>query len=679
VADRGVASRLGSTLGVLSLLLGMPVVLVHWAGWPLPQQWPNRQQWQQWLHQPLTGGSITGTVAVVAWLIWLMLVYALLAEVVARLRRGVRFLRRLPRLPLPTPMQGLAGGVLGAVAVTAPTTQLPAAAGLSTSDRPGVVSPGSTPDERVVADPAAGVGLPDGGWLPHPVAQAVDAAAALVWWRRRQHYQPRPFGGPDRDEVDLAPLPATVAAVQTALHDDAVPERVTLGRPPDPLVDVGDLPAGGIGLAGPGAAGAARGALVTLLLGHPREASRDQPTVVTTAADVRALLGPAVPAHHGTPGLHVAEDLPDALAVLDTLLLHPTHRAELVTLLVTAPDDPVLARRLAVLLRLGADHGLAGLVLGMWPHGTTWSVNPDGVTTGGVRLCTVGAAAAADLLTVVALRADETPHTQAGAAASATSQGTDRAERRTLRGDHGPAVRVQLLGGLAVTSGGQFVPVPRSAALQILVFLALHADGATTEQLSAAVWPHLRPHASAGRCYTAVSVLRTTLRTAAGGRDIVTRVGDRYQLDYTAVDIDADRLRRTVHQAATALLPAERDILLRTVVDLYRGELAAGQPWPWLAPHRESIRRQVIDAYVSLATDHPDEAVDLVQKAVRVDPVNEHLYQQAVHALAAVGDHTTIAALRDSLDRHLAAAGLQALPPRPTDPVNRAQSADQGL
>jgi DNA-binding SARP family transcriptional activator len=661
VADRSVASRLGSTLGVVTLLVGMPAVLMYWAGWPLPRQWPNRQQWQQWLHQPLTAGSITAAVAVVAWLIWLMLVYALLAQVVAWLRQGARFLRRLPRLPLPTPMQGLAGGVLGAVAVTAPATHATAAVGLSTPDSQSLASPGTVGDHHIVADAAAGVQLPDDGWLPHPVAQAVDAAAALVWWRRRQHYQPHPLGDPDRGETDLAPLPATVAAVQTALYDDLEPDVDAVGRRADPLVDVGDLPAGGVGLTGPDATGAARGALVTLLLSHPPDTGRQRPAVLTTAVDLLALLGPAAHAHHRAPGLHVAEDLPAALAVLDTILLDPAHPAAPVTLLTTAPDAPVLARRLAVLLRLGTEHGLTGLILGDWPHGTTWSINPDGLTTAGLRLCTLGTAAACDLLTVAALRYEETPHTQDGAATRPTPRQPDTAAGPAPREDHLPAVRVQLLGGLAVTSGGRPVPVPRSAALQILVFLALHTDGATTEQLSAAVWPHLRPHAGAGRCYTAVSVLRTTLRTAAGGHDILTRVGHRYQLDHSAIDIDAVRLRRTVHRAATALLPAERDTLLRRIVDLYRGELAAGHPWPWLVPHREAVRRNVIDAYVSLAAAHPDEAANLVQEAVRVDPVNEHLYRHAVRALAAVGDITTIAALRDSRDRHLAAAGLRPL------------------
>src|SRR5947207_10000905 len=63
-----------------------------------------------------------------------------------------------------------------------------------------------------------GLDLPDGGWLPAHLAHGVDAAASLVWWQRRRRYQPRPPTGAARADADLGPLPATVAAIQHALH-----------------------------------------------------------------------------------------------------------------------------------------------------------------------------------------------------------------------------------------------------------------------------------------------------------------------------------------------------------------------------------------------------------------------------------------------------------------------------
>lgn len=635
-------SRVGAVTGVLTLVLGMPVLLVRWVGWPLPQQWPDRQRWQLWLAQPLTEGSITAAVAVVAWLIWLVLVYALLAEIMLRLRATVRWLVRLPRLPLPTPMQGLAGGMLGAVAVTAPATPAAAAADASTLD--GAATRGMAVD-RPVAKASVGVALPDGGWLPHPLACLVDAAAAVVWSRRRRHYRPGPPAGAHREDPDLASLPGTVAAVLAALHDDTGSGSAvaTVEQADEQLIEIGELPAGGVGLSGPGAAAAARGALLTLVLTHPPELRR--PRVLTTSSHVQALLGAAAGGYGDLPGLHIAESLPDAVADLERMLLDPDRGSDPVTVLAAAPAEPDLARRVAVLLTLGAPHGVRGLILGRWPFGPTWHVTGDGATATGRRLCTLTAGAATDLLAVAALRIQETPATPTGRATPATPpqrrpEPVAAADAAAPDRHTGTGVRLRLLGRLALTRHGQPVRMPRSAAGQVLAFLALHQDGASSQQLAAAVWPHLRWHAAAARCYTAVSVLRTALRAAAGGHDVLVRTGERYTLDHTLIDVDVVRLLHAVQQAATALQPAERDAALHTVVDRYTGELIAGQRWPWLAPHREAIRRHVIDAYASLAASHPEQAVNLLQQAVRVDPVNEHLHRQALAALAAVGDHT---------------------------------------
>ncbi|GAA4472969.1 hypothetical protein [Phytohabitans houttuyneae] len=95
---------------------------------------------------------------------------------------------------------------------------------------------------------------------------------------------------------------------------------------------------------------------------------------------------------------------------------------------------------------------------------------------------------------------------------------------------------------------------------------------------------------------------------------------------------------------------------MREVVGLYRGELAAGQPWPWLTPLRERLRRLVINTYARLATDHPHEAATLWHTAAQVvDPVNEHVHQRAVHALTGAGHHDTAAALVVEHAQHLAA------------------------
>jgi DNA-binding SARP family transcriptional activator len=196
--------------------------------------------------------------------------------------------------------------------------------------------------------------------------------------------------------------------------------------------------------------------------------------------------------------------------------------------------------------------------------------------------------------------------------------------------------------------------------MQILAFLAVNRDGATSGQLAAALWPGLRPHAATRRLYTPIGVLRATLHKATG-TDVIVRDGERYRLDDQHIDVDLWRLHTAVEHAATALQPTDRQRALHTVIDTYTGELAAGQKWPWLAPHREATRRHVVDAYAALAATqpHPTAALTLLQDAIRTDPFNEDLHRRAMRGYAAAGDPTAARQLLAGLTGRLTDAGIQ--------------------
>jgi len=552
-----------------------------------------------------------------------------------------------------------------------------------------------------------GVALPDGGCLTDQTAAAAASAAALVWLQRRRRYLPRPPGGADRTDPDLAPLPDTVAAIEDRRHRDADDDEVGRGEDMDatpvaradpaaihPAV-VGQrageplepraLPAGGVGLTGEGALAAARGVLTaTLLSGDPWQPA-DDARIITTVADLDAVLGGPASQHHTTPGLTVATNLDDALATLEQAALArsqsttPGHNTggpavehggrggtvvPPIVLVAGCPAEPADARRLAFILTMSAHLGIAGVLLGRWVHGATWLLDADGVShpaeqpaTVGPRLCVLTAAATADLLTVLReARSNRNPPDPSPAPTPLPRQRRDHAgptpaapgQRRQNDAagaasavSSPPAVtaslQARLLGSPAILcANGMAIPIRRTAALQVLTFLAVHPAGATSNQLIAALWPGPRPHAAAGRLYTPVSELRLALQEAAGG-DVLVRVGDRYRLDERHIDVDLWRLRSAVDAAAAAVHPPDRTHALRAIVDGYTGELAAGRQWPWLAAPRETIRRHVIDACVTLAGDEPDPhtALALLQEALRVDPVNEELHRRTQQAQAA--------------------------------------------
>jgi len=721
----GLLRRLWSLAWLLVLLAGVPAGLVRLVGWPLPDHWPTNLEWQVWLERPLTRTTLLDGAAIIGWLLWALLVYAVVVEVLTRARRVVRAAARL-RLPtLPSPLQATASGMLGAAvfgmstgsvhppaspAAPPPATSLlPAAADapvavgeLGGGTLPPVLASHPTVGERDPDLRGRGVALPDGGWITDQTAHAIAAAAAVVWWRRRHDYLPRPPTGADRDDADLAPLPPTVTTAQDVLHGRERPDDgpedtggaahgggVAPAEPPPAAaatdgasrpIGLGDLPPGGVGLTGTGAFAAARGIAAAVLLSagpwqHPGSAQ-----LITTAADLDTLLGPAAASHHATPGLRMVDGLDDAIALLEQ---HTLTRARLiahhrpaadhqappdagfppVVLVTRGPADHVTAVRLAVLL-LGTHLGITGALLGGWPHGQTWWVDEDGHTHTpdtaapvGARLCVLTPTAAADLLTLLRQARPDPQHPSppepppqaqpvrpAVATPASGASLTPRPPTPHPPGTAAPVgpataaapLRLRLLGTPALHHTGDAgapVTIQRTAALQILIFLAVHRRGAVSNQLIAALWPGPRPEGAAERLYTPVSKLRATLRAAAG-TDVLIRDGDRYRLDERHIDVDLWRLHTAVDQAATTVDPAERRHALRAVVDAYTGDLAAGRDWAWLAAPREATRRHVVDAYMALAGDEPDPhaALALLQDAVRVDPVNADLQRQAQHA-----------------------------------------------
>ncbi len=565
------------------------------------------------------------------------------------------------------------------------------------------------------------------------------------------------------------------------------PAEVTvaaLGQARDGPLRPADLPVGGVGLTGLGATDAARGILTAALLtGAPGNPELDT-QVLTTTDDVATLLRPGMVGHARPSGLNVFTDVEELLAAVETQLLHRIHHwttqpgpdaagttaaADAAAdggpfpplLIVTAPPaGPGPARRLAVLLTHTAGRlDIRGVLLGAWPLGATWQVNPDGtiypgtiypgtidrgtidpgtihpgtvepdgrlrpgaIGPGGVilqpdgsiqpagnigltanangngrrpavatgaRLCVLSATAATDLLTLQAqARPDrfqlhptsEAPRASGQAppvgqpvAITTGSDAQPAADRRTGADAAGPAgvgavpvdgdrdgsrpaapLRLRLLGGAALyrtADPGSPLRLGRSAALQVLVFLALHPDGATSHDLAAALWPGVRPRPT-DRVYTAASTLRTALaRVTDADVEVLTRNEERYQLNHHLLQVDLWTLHTAVDLAAAAGDPATRTEALRTIIRCYTGELAAGRLWLWIGPYREATRRHVIDAYTTLADItlagstvpdgvDPSTAVELLRAALMVEPANEDLHRRAAAALAAAGQPT---------------------------------------
>jgi len=88
-----------ATLLVVALLVGMPWLLIHTAGSPIPTRIPSADEVTGWLTRPDDGTLALGAIRYAGWLVWLILTGTLLVEIAAA-ARGIRA-PRLPGLSLP--------------------------------------------------------------------------------------------------------------------------------------------------------------------------------------------------------------------------------------------------------------------------------------------------------------------------------------------------------------------------------------------------------------------------------------------------------------------------------------------------------------------------------------------------------------------------------------------------
>ncbi|MFE7872007.1 hypothetical protein ACFUYE_16840 [Micromonospora humida] len=613
--------------------------------------WPTSEQLRAWLQQPLTEETLTAGLAIGAWLIWLLVAYTVTARIIIRLRATTAWLRRMP---LPTPLQATASGMAGAavfgittntVTTTSPEPPQPAPTGTAT------FHDDTAPDDH--RDQAArddGVTVA-GGWLPRDVAEQVTAAAALVWLRRRRDYQPHPT---HPDDTDLTPLPPTVTAVQAALADTPTPPPSDESAAPFEA-----LPAGGVGLTGPGTLPVGRGLLVTAILAGQRHSST---TLIVTKATLALLLGPAAETLGRRLPLTIVDTADDA-----TQLLRPTspvageaipgqrqgetssghgHRK---MVLLNGHDGS--EQQMKHLAETGTATAALVVILGEQPDGPNWHADSTGHLRDphhpdmpNPRLCVLDQIATTDLLAIIASPDSAPPRPDNGrpplpyAGPPELPRPRQAARHEPPRLSIAPRQRLHLrvLGDPQLLIDGEPLTIRRSAGLQVLVYLAVHPTGADTARLTEAIWPGLPRRSLTGRLYTALSDLRSTIRTASD-LPVIDHSDDRYRLNPAHVEVDLWGLRTAIHQAAAAL--THTSTAWQTVLDAYPADLATTRTWPWLDPHREATRRRVIDLCAALAAKEPNphHALQLLQDGISIDPYNADLHRIASRALTDLG------------------------------------------
>jgi hypothetical protein len=211
-------------------------------------------------------------------------------------------------------------------------------------------------------------------------------------------------------------------------------------------------------------------------------------------------------------------------------------------------------------------------------------------------------------------------------------------------------IEVRVLGPVEVA--GVARPFTRAFAMELVVYLALHPDGATTDRWSEALWPGRLM--AAPSLHSTASAARRSLGVSATGTDHLPRSHGRLALG-PAVTTDWARLQRL----AARDTPADRRAALRLIRGRPFEGLRGGGEWALLEGFVASIEAVVVDLSVrhaewSLETGDPAGAEWTARQGLRVSAYDERLYRILLRAADAAGHPAGVEAAFEELVRLVA-------------------------
>jgi len=206
-----------------------------------------------------------------------------------------------------------------------------------------------------------------------------------------------------------------------------------------------------------------------------------------------------------------------------------------------------------------------------------------------------------------------------------------RREPATSASGQGPALRVRLLGPVALMAGDQSLPMPpRRRVIELLAYLAFAGPrGVERDRLAEDLWPDEPLDRSAPRLRVLLHGLRQLLASAGIDDPPLRRHGTVYVLDATpAIEIDVTEFERQARATLRSIAPEGLDGA-DAALALYRGDFAAGEEFgAWALPHHRRLRRLYHDllaqvAVAAAARGEIERSVECCERALESDPLQE--------------------------------------------------------
>jgi LuxR family transcriptional regulator, maltose regulon positive regulatory protein len=224
------------------------------------------------------------------------------------------------------------------------------------------------------------------------------------------------------------------------------------------------------------------------------------------------------------------------------------------------------------------------------------------------------------------------------------------------------AVVVKCLGGLRVFVDGEEISQERwvSAKARDLLayFVTFRGERIPVERVYDAIWAN-----KAGRgltaFHTALSRLRGALRSNNSDlRFILVEAGE-YRLDAARFNIDIDIFDTALKKARAASSEEAAAQWHEQATSLYHGEYLQNLYYDWLFPERRRLAQDYLNTLRALADYHYNhkrytQALELLQRALRMDNLIEDLHCQVMRVFAGLGDRAGLVRQYDELKEILA-------------------------
>jgi two-component SAPR family response regulator len=207
------------------------------------------------------------------------------------------------------------------------------------------------------------------------------------------------------------------------------------------------------------------------------------------------------------------------------------------------------------------------------------------------------------------------------------------------------AIAIKCLGAFQVIAGNEEISQERwiSAKARDLLayFVTFRSEHIPADRAFDAIWAD-RAGRGLAAFHTALSRLRNALKTSENSPRLIMVETGEYWLDAAHFTIDVDEFDSALAKARVSV-DEELGSHLQQAINLYRGEYLQNLYYDWLFPERRRLSQAYLEALRSLADFHYahqryTRSLELLERALRINYLQEDLYCQIMRVHAALGD-----------------------------------------